>query len=56
MLEKGAYKHMKGCVERFFAWLKVGFRRLSMTHERLAATFIGLIDLACIAIHLKVLR
>jgi transposase len=42
-------------VERLFAWL-TGFRRLALRWERLASTFLGLIQLACIMIHWRVLR
>ena len=33
----------RGAVERFFGWLKTGFRRICMRHERLDACFAGLI-------------
>jgi transposase len=33
-------------VERFFSWLKLGFRRISVRHERLDVCFAGLILLA----------
>lgn len=36
----------RGAVERFFGWLKLGFRRISTRHERLDVCFIGLILLA----------
>jgi transposase len=36
----------RGAVERFFGWLKLGFRRICMRHERLDACFAGLILLA----------
>jgi transposase len=41
-------------VERFFAWLANGFRRLAIRWERLASTFTGFIQLACIIIYLRV--
>jgi len=47
---------VRGCVERFFAWLKGGFRRLALRWERLASNFLGLVQLACIMIYLRVLR
>jgi hypothetical protein len=28
-----------GAVERFFGWLKLGFRRISVRHERLDVCF-----------------
>jgi transposase len=36
----------RGAVERFFGWLKTGFRRICVRHERLDACFAGLILLA----------
>jgi transposase len=33
-------------VERFFAWLKGGFRRLALRYERLSSTFAALVYLA----------
>jgi transposase len=36
----------RGAVGRFFGWLKLGFRRISVRHERLDVCFMGLILLA----------
>jgi transposase len=36
----------RGAVERLFGWLKLGFRRVSLRHERLDACFTGLMLLA----------
>jgi transposase len=36
----------RGTVERFFGWLKLGFRRISVRHERLDACFAGFVLLA----------
>lgn len=36
----------RGAVERFFGWLKSGFRRISLRHERLDVCFIGFVLLA----------
>jgi transposase len=47
---------MKSGVERFFAWLTNGFRRLAIRWERLTSTFTGFIQLACIIIYLRVFR
>jgi len=47
---------MKSSVERFFAWLTNGFRGLAIRWERLASTFTGFIQLACIIIYLRVFR
>lgn len=41
-------------VERVFAWLQ-NFRRLITRHERKAANFLGLVQLGCMAILLRVL-
>lgn len=49
-----SYKRDRSTVERFFAWLKGGFRRLEVRYERLAPTFLGLIHLACFQIHWRV--
>lgn len=37
----------RGAIERFFAWLKMGFRKLASRYERLNIVFKGLIDIAC---------
>lgn len=49
-----AYKRNRGSVERFFGWLKGGFRRLEVRYERLSCTFLGLILIACFMIHWRV--
>jgi hypothetical protein len=36
----------RGSVERLFAWLKFGFRRIAQRYERLDECFLGLICLA----------
>jgi len=55
-LNPEAYKRVRNSVERFFAWLTNGFRRPAIRWERLASTLTGLIQLACIIIHLRVFR
>jgi transposase len=40
------YRVTKGAVERFFAWLKGGFRRLALRYERLSSTFAAMVYLA----------
>lgn len=50
------YRVLRSAVERFFAWLKGGFRRLALCHERLLATFQGFVHLACFLITWRVLR
>ena len=37
----------RGAIERFFAWLKMGFRKLVIRYERLSIVFKGLLDIAC---------
>jgi len=37
----------RGAIERFFAWLKMGFRKLASRYERLNVVFKGLVDIAC---------
>ncbi|WP_406671459.1 transposase [Methanolobus sp. ZRKC4] len=39
--------HKRGTIERFFAWLKMGFRRIASRYERLNVVFKGLLDIAC---------
>ena len=38
-------------IERFFSWIKMGFRRLIIRYERLNICFIGLINIACFFIY-----
>jgi transposase len=47
---------MKSSVERFFAWLTNGFRRLAIRWEKLASTFTAFIQLACIIMYLRDFR
>jgi transposase len=42
---------IRGSVERFFGWLKSGFRRLAIRYERLNSCFMGLLNLACFIIY-----
>ena len=37
----------RGAIERFFAWLKMGFRKIATRYERLNTVFKGLLDIAC---------
>ncbi|MFP4655234.1 MAG: transposase, partial [Methanohalobium sp.] len=34
-------------IERFFAWLKMGLRKLDSRYERLDSVFRGLLNIAC---------
>jgi transposase len=47
--DEESYKK-RGAVERFFAWIKLGFRRIATRHERLDECFIGFIYLAAFLI------
>jgi len=40
----------RGAVERFFAWIKLGFRRITQRHERLDECFLGFVNLAAFLI------
>jgi transposase len=40
----------RGAVERFFGWIKLGFRRIAPRHERLDECFVGFICLAAFMI------
>ncbi|MDE2589898.1 MAG: transposase [Patescibacteria group bacterium] len=42
---------MRSSVERFFAWLKCGFRRVSVRYERLDVTYAGFLNLASFLIY-----
>jgi transposase len=53
--EQGA-RLVRSSVERFFAWLKGGFRRLALRYERLLVTFLGFLTLACVLITWRLLR
>jgi len=54
-LNNEIYKRTRSSVERFFARFK-SFRRITTRYERLKTTFLGLIQIACILIHLRVLK
>jgi transposase len=43
---RATYRVTRAAVERFFAWLKGGFRRLALRYERLWCTFAALLYLA----------
>jgi transposase len=50
------YKRHRSSVERFFSWLKEGFRRMGFRYERTPAAYLGFIHLACFVIHWRVIR
>lgn len=45
-LEYESYRK-RGSIERFFAWLKMGFRKITSRYERLNVVFKGLLNIAC---------
>ena len=49
------YARVRSSVERFFAWLKCGFRRMSVRYERLDVTYMGFLNLASFLICWRVL-
>ena len=51
-----AYRKARSSVERFFGWLKGGFRRLTVRHERRLSTFLAFVLLACFLIAWRILR
>ncbi len=50
------YNKIRYVVERFFAWLKNGFRRTTIRYERIAENYLGLINIASFLMYCKVLR
>jgi len=50
------YKRHRSSVERFFSWLKEGFRRMGFRYERIPSAYLGFIRIACLIIHWRVLR
>lgn len=49
------YNKTRYVVERFFAWLKCGFRKMAIRYERRAENYLGLIHIASIMMYLRVL-
>lgn len=49
------YAKVRSSVERFFAWLKCGFRRVSVRYERLDEVYIGFLNLASFLMYWRVL-
>ena len=56
ILDEDTYKRNRSCVERFFSWLKGGFRRLAIRYERLSETYMGFLHPAAFIMHWRVLR
>jgi Transposase DDE domain len=55
-LDEVEYKRHRSSVERFFSWLKEGFRRMGLRFERVPSAYLGFIRIACFIIHWMVLR
>ena len=51
-----AHRRAQSRVERFLGWLKGGFRRWTVRHERRLSTFQGFVLLACFLIAWRFLR
>jgi transposase len=43
----------RGAIERFFVWLKMGFRKLASRYEGLNVAFKGILDIACFMLYWK---
>ncbi|KER05352.1 methionyl-tRNA formyltransferase protein [Marine Group I thaumarchaeote SCGC AAA799-E16] len=50
------YNKTRYVVERFFAWLKCGFRRTAIRYERVAENYLGFINIASFLMYCRVLR
>jgi transposase len=48
------YNKSRYVVERFFAWLKCGFRRLIIRYERIAENYLALVNIASIMMYWRV--
>ena len=46
------YTKVRSSVERFFGWLK-SFRRIQTRYDRLAATYLGFVQLGCVMILMR---
>jgi transposase len=54
-LDRVMYHRVRYTVERFFAWVKA-FRRIMIRYERVSAVYSGFVHLACITLHLRILK
>ena len=54
--EKHRCNKIRYVVERFFAWLKNGFRRLIIRYERKSENYLGLLNIASFLMYCRVLR
>ena len=53
--DRTTYHRVRYTVERFFAWIKA-FRRIVIRYERVSAVYSGFVHLACITLHLRILK
>lgn len=53
--EQNNYNKTRYVVERFFAWLKCGFRRMVIRYERRAENYESLINIASFLMYCRVL-
>jgi len=49
------YNKTRYVVERFFAWLKNGFRRIRIRYERIAENYLAFVNIASIMMYWRVL-
>jgi transposase len=49
------YNKTRYVVERFFAWLKCGFHRMTIRYERIAENYLGFLNIAGIMMYWRVL-
>lgn len=52
LFDKTLYNKVRSTIERFYAWMKA-FRRVIIRYERLPSTYLGFVQLGCIAILLR---
>ena len=50
------YGRSRSAVERFFAWMKCGFRRISTRYERSSDVYMAFVNIAVFVIYSRVLR
>jgi transposase len=53
--DKINYNKTRFVVERFFAWLKCGFRRLVIRYERIAENYLAFVNIASFLMYWRVL-
>ena len=53
--EQNNYNKTRYVVERFFAWLKCGFRKMVIRYERRAENYLGFLNIASFLMYCRVL-